>query len=101
MIGCGLESIENTIGQTIETEPDVIRTLVEGNLTDEHNIHVKWNALVAYNETRGSPILSYHLRWDNHSFGLEWFELVGLTTNYTATNFTFSTNVIPGNTYQI
>lgn len=38
--GCGEESDANTEGALIQTEPDVVVTMVEGLQTDEANLHV-------------------------------------------------------------
>lgn len=41
-VGCGDESLANTDGALVQTEPDVIYTLLDGSTTDETNLHVEW-----------------------------------------------------------
>jgi hypothetical protein len=66
--GCSEESDSDS--QTrIETEPGLVSTLVEGILTNEEQIEVKWQPLTTYIETKGSPVTSYNLRWDAGSNG--------------------------------
>jgi hypothetical protein len=73
--------------------------LQEGLATDETQIEIFWNALTSYASTGGSPIISYELRWDAGTFGLQWTELVGKTTASLLTRFTVTNFVVPGHTY--
>ena len=75
--GCGVESLPNTVGARVQTEPDTVYTLVEGQLTDERQIELEWLALTSYEQTRGSIVTSYALRWDRKTYGLVWYDIVG------------------------
>jgi len=54
-----------------------VYTLVEGQLTDERQIELEWLALTSYEQTRGSIVTSYALRWDRRTYGLVWYDIVG------------------------
>lgn len=47
----------------------------------------------------GSTILSYDLQWDAGTNGTTWTDLVGYSTESTATTFTVSTSISGGTTY--
>jgi hypothetical protein len=49
---------------------------------------VYWSAIDSYEETGGSPIISYGLEWDNGTNELEWIQLQGYMSNSLITAFT-------------
>jgi hypothetical protein len=99
--GCGAESEANTEGAKVQTQPSQIPALFEGKGTNERAVHIEWNALSTYEETRGAAIISYHVRWDKGTFGLEWFDLIGLSSNNLLLEHTHEADVVPGNEYQM
>ena len=60
-------------------------TLAKGADTNKVSIYVEWTALSSP-DTGNSDILSYNLVWDAGSTTTN-VDLVGLTTDYTATSF--------------
>jgi hypothetical protein len=48
----------------------------------------------------GSTILSYHLQWDAGTSGASWYDLVGFSTETTATTFTVTSGVSGGTDYK-
>jgi hypothetical protein len=56
--------------------------------------------MTTHEETKGSEILSYHIRWDKKTYGLEWYDLVGLDSDYVNVEFTHGSDILPGETYR-
>jgi hypothetical protein len=63
-------------------------------------VHVTWTALTTDAEIGGSPILSYHLQWDKNTNEVDWFDLVGLSTESTQLSFTVTTDVLANKAYK-
>jgi len=40
------------------------------------------------------------VRWDKNSYGIEWFDLVGLDADLLMTEHIHSQDIVPGNEYQ-
>ena len=56
--------------------------------------------MTTHEETKGAEILSYHIRWDKKTYGLEWYDLVGLDSDYVDVDFTHASDILPGETYR-
>jgi hypothetical protein len=56
--------------------------------------------MITHEESGGSDVLSYHLRWDKRTYGLLWYDLIGLDEDFLMTEFVHSTDVVPGNVLQ-
>jgi hypothetical protein len=56
-------------------------------MTDELNIEVEWQPLLTHEDTRGSPVTSYHLRWDKRTYGLVYYDLIGLDSDFVLNEF--------------
>jgi len=63
-------------------------------------VEVKWIALSAHADIRGSPVTSYDLQWDKGTSGLQWESLVGANADSLAIVYIAQSNIIPGKTYQ-
>jgi hypothetical protein len=85
----------------IMTEPADMGICERGHLSDQYHVHIVWQELVG-EKTRGSPITSYVLQWDQGTGGLEWHDLVGLTDPYLGLEYVaYFGDVVPGTTYQV
>ena len=56
-----------------------------GVLTGPDQIDVYWDPLTTASGTGSSPILSYHLQYDNGTAATNWFDVVGLAPDSLAT----------------
>ena len=52
-------------------------------------------------ETGGTGIISYNVQWDSGSSGAFWSNLAGFSSNYLAQQYTATSAIIAGTTYQI
>lgn len=67
--------------------------------TSESQIQVLWDALTTYTETRGSPIISYHLQYDAETNGAFWIDIIGNNAFYSSTTFTLTYGLSAGRVY--
>ena len=56
-------------------------TPIKGPATDQTQIEVVWSQLTG-DDTGGSTITSYNLRWDKDGTETEFYELVGESQSY-------------------
>jgi hypothetical protein len=98
--GWSAHSPANTVGAAITTIPGQMAAPVRDDAsTTTAQIKVDWAALTAP-ATGMLSILSYNLQWDAGTSGASWTELIGESADSTATTFTVSSGVVPGQTYQ-
>lgn len=64
----------------------------KGPGTDQTQIEVVWQQLTG-DDTGGSSIISYNLRWDNDGSETEFVELVGESQSYIQTSYTIAQNI--------
>jgi len=55
--------------------------------------------LTTYTETKGSPIISYHLQYDAETNGAFWIDIIGNNAFYTSTSFILTYGLSPGRIY--
>jgi hypothetical protein len=67
-------------------------------MTHPGQVQVTWTALTG-DDTRGSPISSYHLQWNKGS-GTTYEDLVGFTSDYTSLTFLVTSNISAKGTYK-
>ena len=95
--GQSLTSAETAGGAPIEVEPYQITTLASGSGTSHLQVQIEWIAP----DDGGSPISSYVIYWDQGTGDdAQFIELVGETSQLTATSFTVSNGVAVGETYR-
>ena len=98
--GWGPLSEANTGGAVIITVPHTMASpLRDSSTTTISQITVSWAAL-AEPENGMSTVLSYNLEWDAGASGTVWTEVVGESTDYLSTQFTVTTGVQAGESYQ-
>ncbi len=83
-------SAANTDGARVEVEPFPVSAPTRGILTGPTQLDVKWLELTGTN-TGGSPILSYHLQYDNATNAVTWLDVVGLAPDSMLLNVIVST----------
>ena len=82
-IGWSDPSIENDIGQQVQTAPlpQPADLAVNFDQTDEQQIALMMTEITLTEDTGGSAIVSYSLEWDGGSLGLSYEALVGYDSN--------------------
>ena len=70
-----------------------------GVLTGPDQIDVYWDPLTTASGTGSSPILSYHLQYDNGTAATNWFDVVGLAPDSLATGILVSSHLESGTVY--
>lgn len=75
-----------------------MNTPTRGSSTTVSQIQVNWVALTTDADKGGSTILSYHLQWDQGTGS--WADLIGLSTESTATTYTVTSGITGGTSYQ-
>ena len=92
----------NTNGARVEIVPVKIDLPMNGVLTTETQIDVKWNPLTTLDQMGGSTcsIITYNLEWDKGTGAAEWEELTGIYSLYTESQFLQTVGVSSGNYYQ-
>ena len=88
----------NTAGARVEVEPSAVVAPARGVLTGPTQLDVYWTALSLY-DAGGSPVLSYHLQYDNHTAATTWLDVVGLAPDSLLLTVIVSTNVESGSMY--
>jgi hypothetical protein len=95
--------VTNTEGVFAEYEPQAVSLPYNGGetYTSETQIHVVWDALATQAEMGGvtCTIYSYNLDWDRGTQGASWFELIGVESIYTSTDFIQDEDVTSSNNY--
>lgn len=71
---------------------------IKGPATDQTQIEVVWQPLTG-DDTGGSTITSYNLRWDTDGTETEYFELAGESQSYIQTAYTISQGIEVGGLY--
>lgn len=84
---------------SVQTEPAQMLAPTEGLLTNEAQIHLEWLAQLSEEQTHGSEITSYHLRWDAGTNGIVYIDVVGLVSDSIALDFVISNDITPGEFY--
>ena len=97
--GCGAASVPNAEGARTQTVPLQPASPVEAQLTNENQVHISWAVQTSHEETGGTDILSYNLRWDKGSNGLTWYHAIGFTQDELIAEYVVSDGVLPGNLY--
>ena len=95
--GSSLISDANSVGVNVETVPHQMIAPTQASSTSYIAVAIEWEAVIAP-ENGDSGILSYIVYWDagNGAF----IELVGETSQFTATTYTITTGITTGSTYQ-
>ena len=70
-----------------------------GILTGPTQIDVYWDPLLTAPGDGGSPVLSYHLQYDNGTAATDWFDVVGLAPDSLATSILVSSQLVSGTVY--
>jgi hypothetical protein len=100
--GLGEYSSPNTSGEYVRTAPTFMNALLRDPLTNDHQLHVYWNALdpvTDFTATGGSAILSYGLEWDDASDEAEWYPISGFSSDSTATSLVVQSGITEGSVY--
>jgi hypothetical protein len=82
--------------QTAPTTPGQAPT--RGAATSHTQLVAEWLPLSG-DDTGGSPVLSYHLRYDDASGGTVWTDLIGASADSLALTYTVTTSVSVGAAY--
>ena len=96
--GWSSASPANTDGAHVEVEPSAVVAVARGILTGPTQLDVYWTALNLY-DAGGSPVLSYHLQYDNNTAATTWLDVVGLAPDSMLLTVIVSTNVQSGAMY--
>jgi len=75
--GWSAASDNNTVGAKVQVEPLAMGATMRGLLTGPTQIDVYWLPIVTPQDG-GSPVLSYHLQYDNGTAATTWYDVVGL-----------------------
>lgn len=97
--GAGPESVTSSGTVTVQTVPTQLAVPIRGDLTTENQIEVKWTPLSSLTDMGGSVVTSYWLEWDAGSSEANWYDLTGLTQDYSNTSFIKTTGISPGSPY--
>lgn len=82
--GWSTASDPNSSGARVQVEPSAVPTPTRGTETGPAQIQVNWSSL-STPEDGGSPVLSYHLQYDNGTNADTWVDVIGLTPDSLAT----------------
>jgi hypothetical protein len=96
--GWSAASAANTDGARVEVEPFAVAAPTRGILTGPTQLDVLWTALDLYN-SGGSPVLSYHLQYDNATAAVTWLDVVGLAPDSMLLSVIVSSEVVSGELY--
>jgi len=91
-------SAPNSAGATIQVEPSAVNAPTRGSDTGPFQIEVIWSSLVTPYDGN-SPILSYHLQYDNATNGNTWLDVVGLSPDSLLTDVNVSNYMVNGSWY--
>lgn len=96
--GWSAESAANTDGAHVEVEPSAVTAPLRGVLTGPTQLDVYWSALNLF-DAGGSPVLSYHLQYDNATAAGQWLDVVGLAPDSMLLTVIVSSQVVSGEQY--
>jgi hypothetical protein len=96
--GWSAASAPNSAGATIEVEPSAVSAPTRGNNTGPFQIEVIWSSLVTPADGN-SPVLSYHLQYDNATNANTWLDVIGLSPDSLLTDVNVSNYVVNGSWY--
>jgi hypothetical protein len=89
----------NAAGARVQVEPLAMGVTSRGPLTGPTQIDVYWSPLTIPADNGGSPILSYHLQYDNGTFATTWLDVVGLAPDSIAETIIVSSEIVSGTVY--
>ena len=90
------------MGALVQTEPmRPSKPIEDNNSTNEQQIRFTWlePTPLPSEETGNSEILSYNVQWDQGTNGEQWFDLVGLHSNFIQYEYTATALVQAGFVY--
>lgn len=98
--GWSTASVANTDtnGARVQVEPSAVSAPEKGPLTGPTQLDVYWSALDLV-AAGGSPVLSYHLQFDNATAAGTWFDVVGLAPDSMLLTVIVSSQVVSGDMY--
>jgi hypothetical protein len=96
--GWSTASAANADGAHVEVEPSAVVAPSRGILTGPTQLDVYWTALNLY-DAGGSPVLSYHLQYDNATNADKWLDVVGLAPDSMLLTVIVSSEVVSGDMY--
>ena len=96
--GWSTASAPNSAGARVQVEPLAMGVTSRGAETGPTQIDVYWSPLTTP-EDGGSPVLSYHLQYDNGTFATTWLDVVGLAPDSVATTIIVSSEIVSGTVY--
>lgn len=79
----------NTDGARVQVEPSAMGVTSRGEHTGPTQIDVYWSPIVTPQDG-GSPVISYHLQYDNGTSATTWLDVVGLAPDSLATSIIVS-----------
>lgn len=88
----------NSAGATIEVEPSAVPAPVRGSATGPTQLEVNWSSLTTPDDGN-SPVLSYHLQYDDGTAAGTWTDVVGLAPDSADTTVIVSSGVVSGTSY--
>jgi hypothetical protein len=96
--GWSAASEANTVGAKVQVEPLAMGATKRGILTGPTQIDVYWDSITTPQDG-GSPVLSYHLQYDNGTAATTWYDVVGLAPDSLATSILVSSQLVSGTVY--
>lgn len=96
--GWSAASDANVDGARIQVEPLAMGATMRGGLTGPTQIDVYWDSITTPQDG-GSPVLSYHLQYDNATASTTWYDVVGLAPDSLATSILVSSQLVSGTVY--
>jgi len=97
--GSSAISVANTVGVDVETVPHQMSAPTQDPSTSHSAVAISWSAVSAP-QNGDSAILSYIVYWDAGAGTGSFTELVGETSQSTATTYTITTGIVTGTSYQ-
>jgi hypothetical protein len=94
--GSSVESLPNSSGAIVETEPNQVALPTQGSATSHLQVQVNW--VTPFNGN--SAITSYAIYWDQGTGLNAYVEVAGEASSFTATTITVTSNVVVGKTYR-
>jgi hypothetical protein len=74
--------------------------VTKGSLTTQNQVQVTWSSVSSAPANGGASVISYNLQWDQGTNGITWYNLVGSSTDSTATQYTATSSVVAGTYYR-
>jgi hypothetical protein len=96
--GDSAASLANTDGARVQVEPSAVGAPARGVLTGPTQLDVYWSALDLIS-AGGSPVLSYHLQFDNSTAATTWIDVIGLAPDSMLLTVIVSTEIESGQQY--